>query len=149
VAVLTADHGFTPAPEYSQALGYNTGRVNGGQMLARINKGLEPRFGQGPFVRFISANALVLDRNIIAARGIAFDAVADAARNLLLAEPGIGVAFTRAELESRSAAGQPFFDAMERSFDPAISGDVQFAFKPYWIAASTTSVTSHGSPHPY
>ena len=149
VAVLTADHGFMPAPEYSQALGYNAGRMNGAQTLARLNKALAAKFGEGPFVRYFSAHAAVLDRTVIAARGRGFDAVAEETRKQLLAEPAIAAAYTRAELESRSRAGEPYFDAMERTWNRDVSGDVEFVLKPHWMIASGTGTPTHGSPHAY
>ena len=45
VAVLTADHGFMPAPEYSQSLGRDSGRQNIPQTLQRLNEGLSAKFG--------------------------------------------------------------------------------------------------------
>jgi predicted AlkP superfamily pyrophosphatase or phosphodiesterase len=47
VVVLTADHGFMPAPEYSSSLGLSAGRLNSSQLLARLNQGLQARFGEG------------------------------------------------------------------------------------------------------
>ena len=67
IAVLTADHGFMPAPEYSQAQGQPAGRVSASQTLARVNTELERSFGAPKLAPFISANsALVLDRKLVA-----------------------------------------------------------------------------------
>jgi hypothetical protein len=147
IAVLTSDHGFTPATGYSQMMGIGAGRMSGSQTVAKLNKALEARFGTGPFIRYISARALVVDRSVTAARGVAFDAVAEEARKLLLAEPAIAAAYTRAELESRSAAGKPLFEQMRRTWYGERSGDVEFAFKPNWIL-TTSSAATHGSPNP-
>jgi hypothetical protein len=149
VAVLTADHGFMPAPEQSESLGRKSGRQSGSQTVARLNKSLAAKFGEGPFVRYFSGRAAVLDRKVIAARGVAFDAAAEETRKLLLAEPGIEAAYTRAELESMSRAGQPHFEQIARTWHKDISGDVEFVLKPYWMMTSTSSATTHGSPHPY
>ena len=59
------------------------------------------------------------------------------------------VVYTRSELERGSRAGAPFFDAMRKTWDRERSGDLQFALKPYWMMTSSTSTTTHGSPHPY
>lgn len=149
VAVLTADHGFMPAPEQSEALGRKAGKQSGSQTLARLNKALAAKFGEGPFVRYFSGRAAVLDRKIIAARGVAFDVAAEETRKLLLAEPGIEAAYTRAELESKGRAGQPYFEQIARTWHPELSGDVEYVLKPYWMMTSTSSATTHGSPHPY
>jgi len=149
VAVLTADHGFMPAPEHSKAEGRDSGRQSGSQALARINTGLEKRFGEGKLALAFSASALMLDRKAIDDRKLDFDAVADEARTLMLAEQGIAVAYTRKELASGTRAGAPFFDAMRKSWNSERSGDVQYALKPYWMMTSSSSITTHGSPHPY
>jgi arylsulfatase A-like enzyme len=149
VAVLTADHGFMPTPEHAMALGHKAGRQSGSQTLARLNKALASKHGQGQWVRFFSARAAVLDRATIAAANADAGKVAEDVRLLLLAEPGIAAAFTRAQLESGSAAGQPFFDQVRRTWHREISGDVEFVLRPYWMMTSSSSATTHGSPHPY
>ena len=146
VAVLTADHGFTPNPEHSQSQGRDAGRVDTARMLARLNEGLARRFEVPKLVAFTSASALVLDRQLLAAHRLELDTVAAAARELLLAEPGIQVAYTRQELRSGSRAGAPFFLAMQRSWHPEVSGDVPYALKENWM--SGTGVATHGSPYP-
>ncbi|MCM2250982.1 MAG: alkaline phosphatase family protein [Ramlibacter sp.] len=151
LALLTADHGFMPAPEHSQAQGQAGGRLSSGQMLTRVNADLQRAFGEAKLVPFISAStALVLDRKLIAQKGLDFDAIALAARASLLAEPAVAAAYTRRELESGSRAGAPFFEAMRRSWHQQISGDVQFVYKPLWMAASSSGyAATHGSPHRY
>ena len=149
VAVFTADHGFMPAPEYSMALGHKAGRQSGSQTLARLNKALSAKHGQGEWVRFFSSRSAVLNGATIAAHRVDAGLVAEDVRQLLLEEPGIGAAYTRKQIESRSAAGQPFFEQIVRTWHPAVSGEVEFALKPYWMMTSSSSVTTHGSPHPY
>ena len=149
VTVLTSDHGFMPAPEYSQSRGEAAGRLSGSQTLTKLNQRLASRFGEGPFLRYFSARGLVINRPIAAARGVAFDALAEEARKLLLEEPAVAAAYTRAELESKSRAGQPFFEQMARTWHKDISGDVEYVLKPNWMMTSSSSVTTHGSPHPY
>lgn len=151
IAVLTADHGFMPAPEHSQSQGQAAGRISAGQMLAAVNAELQRAFGEPKLVPFISAStALVLDRKLIAQKGLNFDAIAEAARAALTAQPAIAAAYTRRELESGGKAGAPFFDQMRKTWHKEISGDVQFAYKPLWMAASSSGyATTHGSPHPY
>ena len=117
LAVLTADHGFMPAPEVSRARGLDAGRINGGEILARLNAELEKRFATPKLALYVSASALVLDKKLIAQKGLAFDTVAGAARDFLLAEPGFAAAYTRTEITSRSRAGAPFFDAVLKSLE--------------------------------
>lgn len=147
--VLTADHGFMPAPEVAQGQGLFSGRLSGSQLLGRLNAELEKQFATPKLALFFSASALVLDKKLIASRGLDLARVTEAARMLLTAEPALAAAYTRTELESRSRAGAPFFNQMTKSWNRERSGDVQYALKPNWMMTSTTSNTTHGSPHPY
>jgi predicted AlkP superfamily pyrophosphatase or phosphodiesterase len=149
VAVLTADHGFMPAVEYSAQQGLPTGRVDGAQVLANINKGLEPRFGPGKWVMGYSASTLLMDKKLIAQKGYDANAVTDAARMLLLAEPAFAAAYTRAELLSGNRAGEPFFTALQNAWHPDVSGDVQYMLKPNWKFGLRSNGTTHGSPYAY
>ena len=151
LAMLTADHGFMPAPEYSQTQGNPGGRVSTSPILARVNAELERAFGVPKLAPFISAfSAVVLDRKLIAQKGLTFDTVADAARTALIADPAIGAAYTRRELETGSRAGAPFFEQMRNTWNSEVSGDVQFVLKPFLMATSSSNyATTHGSPHPY
>ena len=149
IIVLTADHGFMPAPEYSTSLGRNAGRQNGTQLLANLNAGLAKKFGDGKWAIALSAQGVVVDRKLIEQKGIDRAAFYEEARRLILAEPGIEVVYTRTELESGSRAGAPLFDAVRKTWYSERSPDLQFSLKPYWMMGSATSTTTHGSPHPY
>jgi arylsulfatase A-like enzyme len=149
LAVLTADHGFMPAPEVSRARGLDAGRVVGSEALARINAELEKRFATPKLALYTSASSLVLDKKLMAQKGLAFDTVANAARDLVLAEPGFAAAYTRTEITSRSRAGAPFFGAVLKAWNADLSGDIQLVLKPNWMFASSTASATHGSPYPY
>jgi predicted AlkP superfamily pyrophosphatase or phosphodiesterase len=147
VAVLTADHGFMPAPELLEQRGEKGGRLSTGNLLNRVNAELERRFGVAKLVPFTSASGLVLDRKLLAARALDANAVAEAARSFIATDPAISAAYTRRELESGSRAGAPLFDQMRKSWHKDVSGDVQYALAPGWMASSNPA--THGSPHPY
>ena len=150
LAVLTSDHGFTPAPEYSAAQGRDARRYNINPGIARIGAALETRFGPGKWLLGRSADTLVANRALAREKGVDIDAVIEEARRLLLEEPVVDAAYTRREIESRSRAGSPWFEQMWRSFHPERSGDVQFVIKRYWMLAgpATRSAATHGTPHP-
>ncbi len=153
VVVLTSDHGFMPAVEYSALQGQSSGRVDGALSLANINRGLEAQFGPGKWLLGNSGSALLLNKPLLVSKGQSAQAVADAARALLLAEPGFASAFTRAELLSGSRAGEPLsgeplFQSMRKSWHAEVSGDVQYVLKPNWTYAGR-AVANHGSPYAY
>lgn len=149
VVVLTADHGFMPAPETSLAAGRAAGRKSNSETLARVNAGLVQKFGPGTWAKFFSASALVLDHKLIAERKVDRLAVQEEARALLQKEEGIAAVYSRDELRGNTRAGAPYFDQMRKSWNAERSGDLQIALQPYWMFASSTSATTHGSPHAY
>ena len=149
VVVLTADHGFMPAPEHSLSLGRDAGRLSGSQTLAKLNAALAKRFGEGQWALAFSGQALVLNTSLAAQKGVNVGELTQEARNLLLEEKAVAAVYTRAELESGSRAGQPFFESVRRSWHKDRSGDLQVVLKPYWMFSSSSNMTTHGSAHPY
>ncbi|MEO7809462.1 MAG: alkaline phosphatase family protein [Ramlibacter sp.] len=147
VAVLTADHGFMPSPEYNRERGIEGGRIAFAQVLAHINAGMAQRFGEGRWAIGNSGSSLVLDKRLIAQKQLDPETVAQEARRLLLAEPGFAAAFTRGELLSGSRSAEPLFDALRKSWHPDVSAQVQYTLKPNWMFGSAGA--THGSPHPY
>lgn len=148
VVVLTADHGFMPNVEYSASQGQASGKVDGTQTLARINQGLERQFGPGKWLMGNSGSSLLLDKQLLASKGQDANAVAEAARTLLLSEPGFEAAYTRAELLSGNRGSEPLFAQMRKAWHPEVSGDVQYVLKPYWMFAGR-AIATHGSPYAY
>ena len=149
LVMLTADHGFMPAPEHSSSQGKASGRLSSSQTLGRVATGLAKKFGDAKWLSGYSGSTLLLDKKVVAQKNADASALAEEARALMMAEPGIAAAYTRQELDNNSRAGAPFFDQMRKSWNTSVSGDVQFVLKPWWMFGSSTSVTTHGSPHPY
>ena len=147
VAALTSDHGFTPAPEISVDRGWGGGRVPSRQLVQAATEAISQRWGIGGWVYGTSAGTLALNRPLAAERGVPIEAMAEVARDALLALEPVAAVYTRRELLENSRPGAPHFEAMRRSFHPEVSGDLQVALKPYWIFSSGKSGTTHGAPH--
>jgi predicted AlkP superfamily pyrophosphatase or phosphodiesterase len=149
VAVLTADHGFMPVPEVAKSQGRDAGRRKPGETLAALEAGLAARFGPGPWVRGWSAQGILLDRARAEARGVGAPALDEEARRVLAADPAVAAAFSRAQLESATAAADPWLAAARKSWHPELSADLQLIPKPGWMFSSYATGTTHGSPHAY
>ena len=150
IAVLTADHGFMPAPEYSKSLGRNAGRQNVPQLLAGVNAALQQKFGEAKLARGFSASGVLLDNAMIAQKKLDPAAVQNEVRRAVLAEPGVAAAFTRAELENPASlpANTPFLAQVRKTWNPDRSADVQMIVKEYWLFESRrTFAATHGSPY--
>ncbi len=147
--VLTADHGFMPSVEASLKQGKSAGRLDGAQLLESINRGLSQRVGSGVWAIGFSGSTILLDKNLIANKKYDLSIVAQAARAVLLEQPGIATAYTRAELLDGSRSGESFFAQIERSWHPDVSGEVQFVLKPLWAFGLGGRGAAHGSPYDY
>lgn len=150
VAVLTADHGFMPAPEYSKSLGRNAGRQNIPQLLASVNAALQQKFGEAKLARAYSASGVLLDNAAIAQKKLDPAAVQDEVRRAVLAEPGVAAAFTRTELENAAGlpADTPFLAQVRKAWNRERSADVQMVIRQYWLFESRrTFAATHGSPY--
>jgi predicted AlkP superfamily pyrophosphatase or phosphodiesterase len=149
LAVLTADHGFMPAPEHSNSKGQAAGRIRSSEVLARLNAALVPRFGEGTWARAWSAQGVQFDNALLAARKIDRAAFEAEVRRLLLAEPGFDAAYTRSEILDPMTPAAPYLAQIRKSYYPGLSADMQAVLKPLWMFGSSSSMTTHGSPHPY
>ncbi|MFM9966917.1 MAG: alkaline phosphatase family protein [Burkholderiales bacterium] len=151
IAVLTADHGFTPVPAYSRTQGRDANQQDLNGALTRLNAGLAAKFGTTRWVTGWSADGVLFDRKQIEGKRIDrrnFDAEA---RRILLAEPGIIAVFSRADIEGNTLPGNtPFLSQVRKSWHPERSADMQLVVKPYWLFGTPGRTgTTHGSPHPY
>jgi predicted AlkP superfamily pyrophosphatase or phosphodiesterase len=155
VAVLTADHGFMAAPEYTASLGKDAGRINFADVMARLRATLAARFGEPgdgqQWVLGFSSSSVLFDKRLIAAKGADLNALEEAARRFLLAEPGFAVAYTSRELSAGQLTSAPLFAQMRKSWHPQVSGDMQFAVKPNWMFGlrPNSAVATHGSPYEF
>ena len=151
VAVLTADHGFMPAPEYSATLGRDAGRQNIPETLQRLNDGLSAKFGAAKWVRTWSANGILLDTALIAQKQVDRATLDAEARRILMQERGIVEVFSAPDLAARRIPqGTPFLAQMQETFYADRSPDLLVVARPYWMFESRRAATStHGSPHPY
>jgi hypothetical protein len=150
VAVLTADHGFMPAPEYAKSIGRNAGRQNVTQLLANVNAALNAKFGEQKLARGYSASGVLLDNAAIAQKKLDAAAVQNEVRRVVLMEPGVAAAFTRSELENPSSlpAGTPFLAQVRKTWNRERSADVQMVIREYWLFESRrTFAATHGSPY--
>ena len=149
LVVLTADHGFMPAPEHAKSKGIDAGRQSSSQALAKLNAGLAKRFGEGTWARAWSAQGVMLDNALIASRGVDRAALEAEAKRLLLEEPGLVTVFTRAEILDPMTPDAPYLKPVRKAHYPGLSADLQAVLKPNWMFSSSSSMTTHGSPHPY
>ncbi len=149
VVVLTADHGFTNSPEFSQARHIDAMRIPSKKLVADLNAHLAAKFGLSKAVRAASVPNLYLDYPQIDKKGVARAAVETEAARFLLDQPGVANVYTRSQFESGGATGTRMDLLMRRAWHRQLSGDLMVVTKPYVFFGSGSTGSSHGTPYAY
>ena len=152
VLALTADHGASPIPEQMAARGWPAGRFLINDLMARLEKALEPTLGQGKHVARLSGSEVYFVpgawRKLIA-NPDGLRAAMDAIRS----SPGIADVFVGEDLQNVNASADDRLRlAAALNYFPGRSGDLIVVPRPYWHGASSPTVsagTGHGTPYDY
>lgn len=154
VFALTADHGVCPLPELLKEKGITrAGRDPlGGQ--SKVQAQLEPllrsrlKLGEveGKLVERVESNQLYLAKDHPALAGENFALAQEICYEWLVAQPAIHTAVTRDNL-LLGRGGGAFNAAFVKTFHPERSGDLLWAYEPYYLCGG--SGTTHGSPWRY
>jgi arylsulfatase A-like enzyme len=149
VVVLTADHGFANSPEFSRSRHIDAQRIDGGKLIADLNRHLAGKYSVDNLVRAKSLPNIHLDYTVIDKIGMAREAVENTAARFLLDQPGVAQVYTRSQLETGSVAGTRMDVLMRRAWNRRLSGDLMVVTKPYWLFGKGNSGSSHGTPYAY
>ncbi len=147
LVVLTADHGVTPYPERSRALGRRDAvRVIPDSLIASANAALDRRVGGGDWLQFDTGMLLLPDRARLAAQGVNVDSVIADLRAQLRALPGVARVDRPADLR-----GQDTADAIVRRWmhqvPPDAGVELVVTLKPYSIwSYPNLPIAMHGQP---
>jgi predicted AlkP superfamily pyrophosphatase or phosphodiesterase len=152
-AVLTADHGANPIPEYIARLGIDAHRIKKRILKDAIEKALDEKFGDGDWVLALEDPSVYLNLKLAAERKLDATVLEDSTAEALTRVPGILRCYTRTQL----LRGVGSVTAVDRSFQlvfyPPRSGDVLILMRPYSFWGSYYAEAgyggSHGSPYSY
>lgn len=148
--VMTADHAVGSFPETLLAR-HGPGaaaRVTLDKLNAAVAKALDEKFGALPDggVWFLRDGGFHLNRAALAVKKISAELVQAEIKRCLLAQPEIGLAYTREELTS-SRPLDGYGEMVRRSFHAARSADVLYFLKPNYTTNKLG--ISHGTPYDY
>ena len=143
LVVLTADHGVTPFPAWSQAHGHPDARaVTLDSIVASVNAGLDARAGGGDWLSFDTGVLLLPDTGGLARAGVKVDSVVAALASRVRVVAGVSRVDRPADLE-----GDP--DPVARRWRHALPPDAGAALvvtlKPYSVWGDGR-VAQHGQP---
>jgi len=146
--VLTADHGFMNAPEYSTPHGFAGARLNSVKLMGGLNEHLAVRFGAGNHALRFSYPTIILDQALIVKKGLNPSEVEAAAARYIMNDPTIAAVYTRTQLEAGALPStMPLSTQVLRSWNREVSGDLYIVQKPYTLFSNF--VATHGSPYTY
>lgn len=150
--VLTADHGFSPTPEYwRDTLRLEASRINPKEMLKALNDHLGQKFGMGVFATAWRLPTVWLDYDLIDQRRLARTEVEREAASFLSGLDGIHSVFTRTQLSQGLVPPTRLGLLVSRSWNSRVSGDLLLIQKDGWYFSEAPSTMSamHGSPWSY
>lgn len=150
---LTADHGFSPSPEYwHDVMKIDAGRINAGDLLKKLNEHLSAKFGLGKYASAWRLPTIWLDYDLIDERKLGRADVEAEAAQFLSAVPGVAAVFTRTQLSEGRVPATRLGTLVSRSWHPRISGDLLLIQKEgsFFIDGVLQTFTAmHGSPWTY
>ncbi len=151
LVVLTADHGVTPLPERSRALGHpGARRVLADSIIRSANDALDARVGGADWLSLETGMVLVPERVRLAAQGVSVDSVIADLAARLRELPGVARVDRPADL-----AGQDTTDAVVRRWvhhiPPGASVELVVTLTPYsvWTAQGLPPIAMHGQPNDF
>src|SRR5689334_10100980 len=147
LVVLTADHGVTPYPEHSRALGRRDAvRVIPDSVIASVNDALDRRAGGADWLQFETGMLLLPGRARLAAQGVNVDSVITDLRAQLRALPGVARVDRPSDLAKEDTS-----DAVVRRWihqvPPDAGVELVVTLKPYSIwGLPNLPIAMHGQP---
>jgi predicted AlkP superfamily pyrophosphatase or phosphodiesterase len=151
--VLTADHGFMNAPEYSKERKFDAGRIDSADMREAANKALEAKFGLPKLIKQVFIGGVTLEYAAAEAKGVTREQLEQAAMRALLDFPGVNYVFTRSQLEAGSMPDTRVGKLVTRAWNRHSAVDLVVIQKPFYYFMSKTTKTptvcSHGTPYSY
>jgi len=136
--VLTGDHGVAPTVPFAMTGRFETGTVNGSELLKNINTALSQKFGPtgeaaAGYVAAVHSFNFYLNHKAIAARKLTVKEVEDALKSLLLKENATEAVFSLSDYRAGRLPGGIHARQINNSYVPGINGDVVLIPKPFYV----------------
>jgi hypothetical protein len=148
LVVLTADHGVTPFPERSRALGHSEAvRVIPDSVIGSANAALDQRVaGRGDWLVLETGMVVLAGRAALAAHGVNVDSVIAALAPRLAALPGVARVDRPADLAGRDTS-DPVVRRWRHQLPPDAGVELVVTLQPYSVWGSpSAAIAMHGQP---
>lgn len=149
IIVWTADHAVDPTPEFAKFMGLDGERWNSGTFYTNLLQHLEEKFGTGKYFKNNKLPyGIYLNKEAIRGKGLDEENVAREIREFALASGLFQACFTREQLLNGAAPGW-IGQSVLNGYNAERGPDVVFVGKPFGLASTSKTGTSHGSPWAY
>jgi predicted AlkP superfamily pyrophosphatase or phosphodiesterase len=151
IVVLTADHGVSPIPGYSQERGFNGLLIVKEDLQEKLEKILKERYGEGDYILWYGNEQIYLNEEQLKKRGADIAEAEDFIGREAAKLPGIATYFTRTKLLKGEAPNTPIGRRIASGFHPKLSGNVWLLVEPFVVVEwrDDIYVTSHKTPYHY
>ena len=145
--LLTADHGIAPTPEYASAQGFQGKRFEEKVFATNLVKRLNQQFGEDSYLRETNLynGHLFLNHATLGRKNVPVKIVTDFIREYALESGLFHACYSREQLLDGRAPGY-VGKLVLQGYNAERGGDVVLVAKPFVIAGTEKTGTSHGSP---
>jgi hypothetical protein len=147
---LAADHGMAPTPEFAKLMGLDAQRWDSGKFMTNLQTRLEQQFGAGKYFATmkIPYGGIYLNHDLLREKGLATAAIAPVIREFALDTGMFMNCFTRDQLLEGRAPGQ-IGQFYMNGYNPERGADLMLVPKPFSIAGTGKTGSTHGSVYSY
>lgn len=148
--VLTADHGVAPTPEFAKEMGLEGHRWEDGKFMTNLQTHLEEKFGAGKFFAKmkIPYGDVFFNHQTLREKGLAPEVVCSEIREFALSQGQFMNAFSREQLLQGRAPGQ-IGQFYINGYNPERGADMMLVTKPFSLAGTNKTGTTHGTVYAY
>lgn len=148
--LLTSDHGVAPLPDFAKAQGLDGERVDEAKLMDALRDKLEVRFGSSNVLLSpkLHYGHLYYDTDAFDRLRVTPEEVSEFIREWAFSTGHFQAVFTRQQLLDGRAAGR-IGTIVANGYNAERSGDIVLIMKPYMIASTSKTGTTHGSPYSY
>lgn len=153
VVFLTADHAVADVPEYLRDIKIPAGNIIPATLREGLKDYLKQYFPDKEVIESMSSDQIFLNSEIFTgdprSTGVDYLVATELVRNYLLRQEGVAEVYTRQMLLSGDYGEQGIKGSARRGFHTKRSGDLTIVMEPAWIASTSKTGTTHGSPYTY
>lgn len=155
--VITGDHGVAPIPEAAQELGIHGGRIFAEELVTKVEKALNARFGEQNWLSdkgtyeepYLYLNPDAVKKSIELGTATSKTDCERVAAQAVSELTGVYVAYTRTQLLSGEFPSNAISRRVASGFHSRLSGDILVVPEQGYIFTDSKTGTSHGTPFAY